>query len=352
MKLLKLIKSNKPQPQPQRVKLRASTSRTISRRDELDELDETEPDDDDYDTPEPTMKLSHAFVVVLLLHIIAVAGVFGFNQMKSRQQALENAYQQKMPPADESTLPPSQQKINPAATSSRPSEPTPQALPKPTIPSSHTVVAGDTLTRIAAKYGVTVASLQQLNNLGPNSILRVGQVLRLPTTDTTSPPDDSLPDLSNPLDTYNSRLEQVPGTVTPKNLSRPNASNPATFQTIERKPSATPQPPPSAIPPTSTATASSTTPTSPPAPPPQPVRTADGTTRTHPPAATTSQPPSNPKSADDSLQTYEVVAGDNPYKIAKKFGVSYQDLLKINNIDDPRKLRIGQKLKIPPKKSQ
>ncbi len=35
--------------------------------------------------------------------------------------------------------------------------------------------------------------------------------------------------------------------------------------------------------------------------------------------------------------------------IAKKFKVSYDDLLALNHIDDPRKLQIGQKLLIPVK---
>jgi len=47
--------------------------------------------------------------------------------------------------------------------------------------------------------------------------------------------------------------------------------------------------------------------------------------------------------------TYKVVKGDNPYSIAKKLGVSQDELLKANAIEDPRKLQIGQVLKIPAK---
>jgi LysM repeat protein len=42
-----------------------------------------------------------------------------------------------------------------------------------------------------------------------------------------------------------------------------------------------------------------------------------------------------------------VQRGDSPAGIAKKFKVSYVSLLKTNNIDDPKKLQIGQKLLIP-----
>ena len=46
-------------------------------------------------------------------------------------------------------------------------------------------------------------------------------------------------------------------------------------------------------------------------------------------------------------KTYVVKNGDNPAGIAKKLKVSYNDLIAINHIDDPRKLKIGQKLLVP-----
>ena len=49
----------------------------------------------------------------------------------------------------------------------------------------------------------------------------------------------------------------------------------------------------------------------------------------------------------DTVKTYVVQKGDSPAGIAKKFKVSYADLLKTNNIEDPKKLQIGQKLLIP-----
>jgi LysM repeat protein len=52
---------------------------------------------------------------------------------------------------------------------------------------------------------------------------------------------------------------------------------------------------------------------------------------------------------DESHKTYTVGKGDSPVKIAKKFKVSYDDLLALNHIEDPRKLKIGQKLLIPNK---
>ncbi len=50
-----------------------------------------------------------------------------------------------------------------------------------------------------------------------------------------------------------------------------------------------------------------------------------------------------------SGKVYTVVKGDNPVTIAKKLKVSYDDLIAVNHIEDPRKLQIGQKLLVPTK---
>ncbi|MDQ2866918.1 MAG: LysM peptidoglycan-binding domain-containing protein [Verrucomicrobiota bacterium] len=70
-------------------------------------------------------------------------------------------------------------------------------------------------------------------------------------------------------------------------------------------------------------------------------------------AATKSERESKGSAAhSDFSKTYVVAKGDNPVKIAKKFKVPYDDLLAANHIDDPRKLKIGQKLIIPMKKTK
>ena len=53
------------------------------------------------------------------------------------------------------------------------------------------------------------------------------------------------------------------------------------------------------------------------------------------------------KTPSSSGKTYTVKKGDNPVGIAKKLKVSYSDLIALNHIDDPRKLKIGQKLLVP-----
>ena len=53
------------------------------------------------------------------------------------------------------------------------------------------------------------------------------------------------------------------------------------------------------------------------------------------------------KAVSSSGKTYTVKKGDNPVAIAKRLKVSYNDLIALNHLDDPRKLQIGQKLLIP-----
>ena len=48
--------------------------------------------EEDYYEAEPNMKLSHAFMVVLILHVVAVGGIYAFNQIKVNKNpnVLEN----------------------------------------------------------------------------------------------------------------------------------------------------------------------------------------------------------------------------------------------------------------------
>ncbi len=59
--------------------------------------------------------------------------------------------------------------------------PAPTAEPSSTPrPRTYKVRSGDTLTAIAARFGTTVAEMAALNNIANPSLIRVGQVLRIP----------------------------------------------------------------------------------------------------------------------------------------------------------------------------
>ncbi len=65
--------------------------------------------------------------------------------------------------------------VKPAANTTKPAASKPATKPK-----SHKVVSGDTLGKIATKYGTTVAVLAKLNKIANVNSIRVGQVIRLP----------------------------------------------------------------------------------------------------------------------------------------------------------------------------
>ena len=69
----------------------------------------------------------------------------------------------------------------------------PPPPPPPPAPTTHTVQAGDTLYRIALRYGVTVPAIAAANNITNTNLIRVGQVLIIPTGTTPPPPPPPAP---------------------------------------------------------------------------------------------------------------------------------------------------------------
>lgn len=75
-----------------------------------------------------------------------------------------------------------------SATASTPVAPTPIAsAPSAGTPSSYVIVKGDTVGRIAARFGVTTQEVLSANGLGWASIIYPGQKLTIPSTSTVLP---------------------------------------------------------------------------------------------------------------------------------------------------------------------
>jgi LysM repeat protein len=266
------LPSRKPGPplkRPPQLKLKASVAR--SRRAPIVE------EEDFLEEPEPNMRLSHAFVVVLVLHVIAVAGVFAFNSIKAGRAEIFSAIKEE--PAKAATA--SEPTDSDLATGNENSAPAPAepmatansiapvaavaVKPEPAASATsktHELQPGETLTKVAATYGVSIGDLEKANGITDPTKIRAGEVLTLPAASSA----------------------------------------------------------PVAAPAKTTAAASI-------------VAKA-------PEAASTS-------TVKDSGKIYTVVKGDNPVKIAKRLKVSYAALLSLNGNFDPRKMQIGQKLKIP-----
>ena len=137
----------------------------------------------DYDDlSEPSMKLSRALLIVLLLHVVAVAGIIAFNAIKTRQPAYSSA-----PSTTSVAATPSETKApsTTAATSTAPAKINPK--PQPKVPDSgktYVVAKGDNPVTIAKKFKVPYDDLVALNHIDDPRKLKIGQKLSIPAKST------------------------------------------------------------------------------------------------------------------------------------------------------------------------
>ena len=237
------IRALLPQPKPRkpRTRLQASASRL------------TQPAYDEYEE-EPTTKLSTAFVVVLVLHLVAVGGIYAFHSIKAHRREADGTAVAANPSAAKKTA--SAQAAAAVSTDNKAAAPAvapkPAALPPPVAPAP------------------IQATAQAVPAAPPKPVASGGVV-----------------------DKSQAAAQTGPSAVLPQ--SKVAAPAPA-------------------------------------------------------PAASKSATPTAQAPAESSGRTYTVVKGDNPVTIAKKMGVNSEELLKLNGLDDPKKLQIGQVLKVPAKK--
>ncbi|MDQ6623852.1 MAG: LysM peptidoglycan-binding domain-containing protein [Verrucomicrobiota bacterium] len=167
-------------------KLRASTARrSLVGADEMDYEEMSE----------PNMKLSRALLIVLVLHVVAVAGIIAFNAIKGRQGAFPAAPASSIAKADaaKTDATPEQalaNKTSPTAakTSVKDPEPTPaRALPvTPEGANVYVVAKGDNPVKIAKKLKVSESELLALNHIDDPRKLQIGQKLLVPPKKTTA----------------------------------------------------------------------------------------------------------------------------------------------------------------------
>lgn len=154
---------------------------------------------DDYDEDEePTTNLSSAFVVVLILHVVAVGGIYAFNSIKQSRKGHEPVTAQ-VEDAAPAAAAQNDTPAVPAPTSARQSSATKesaQGAPVPAVAQNakptatatsghqHVVKAGDNLTKIAFAYGVTPAEIMEANHLKEGAVLHQGQTLNIPAKST------------------------------------------------------------------------------------------------------------------------------------------------------------------------
>jgi LysM repeat protein len=154
------------------------------------------PDEMDYEEmSEPNMKLSRALLIVLVLHVVAVAGIIAFNAIKSRQGVMPPVATTKTTPqtlSPKSTAPstvssdsakPREESTKPAVKEERkaiPVKPVAETSPKAESKKTYVVAKGDTPVSIAKKYKITSSQLLAANKIEDAHKLKIGQKLVIP----------------------------------------------------------------------------------------------------------------------------------------------------------------------------
>lgn len=236
---------------------------------------------EDYDSEEPTTKLSSAFIVVLILHVVAVGGIYAFNSIKAsrRDHDASTKTSETAPliagkPSSPGDVATASAGNNPAAAPHRVEPNAAGAAAHPATAHQYEVKATDTLTKIAVAYKTTPAEIMATNNLKEGAVLRPGQMLVIPAAKTAPKPAVEAPKTT--------AANAAAATAVPSAAATPVADIP-------------------------------------------PTKTTPG--------------------------LYTVKKGDTLTSIAKTYGLSLDDLSKANKITDPKKLQLGQVLKVPPRKS-
>lgn len=234
----------------------------------------------------PNMRLSRAFIIVFLLHLLAVGGILAFHLIERNDPGVAEA-RGEQPATGEPRAVGSDGAGEPAAAAPvDPSEPVDAAPPAGSAAGleepfattmRYLVQRGDTLTSIARRHGLTLAQLRQLNPQLTSDTLREQMIIHVPMG--------------------SERPHEIPAA-----------------RVVEENPPA-PAPAPAPVPAPE------------PTPAPAPAPTPDA-------------------GSGDAIE-YTVRSGDNPYSIARKFNISQQQLQEANNIADPRSLQIGTVLRIP-----
>ena len=222
-----------------------------------------------HDEDDGSNRLSGAFLVVLLLHIIAVVGVFAFARIKESRihNTPPEAPAAKTVAKSASVKPAAAKPPAPAAAATIAAANPPQVTPRESVKvpansthTTHIVKEGETLTKIAFAYSVAVPDLVSSNRL------------------------------KNPADIHLGQSLAIPGAKQPQKIAATTESKSA--QTAAQK-------------------------------------TAPADRKTG--------------------KTYTVRKGDTPLKIAREHGCSYEDLMKLNSVKDPKKIQTGLVLKLPVK---
>ena len=174
---------------------------------------------------------------------------------------------------------------------------------------SYKVISGDTLIKIAKKFGTTYQELARINGISNPNLIRVGQIIKLPNSSSSSSPS---PSLSSTFISYSVasgdtliKIAKRYGT-TYQEIARINGiSNPNIIRVGQVLK----------------------------------IPCSNSTINNTPSISTSSN--------QSEYISYKIVSGDTLSKIANRFGTNYQELARINGISNPNIINVGQIIKVP-----
>jgi LysM repeat protein len=299
----------------------------------------------DWEVEVPQIRMSRAFAVMLVLHIIAVGGLFAYRIWGRDEEPKAGADNAVAAVAvTESAAPAVPELIPPPAAPATPAT-TPEVK-------TYTWRAGDSIQLIAARFGVSTSALREAN---PDKTFVPGSEIALPRAGRIFGGAEVAEPAAQPSAIFDPQADLAANAGPPEPPAPRAVEVP---ETPEETSAAESIPPRSADPavvaqPVTSRPALKVPPVKAPA-----VKVAEAkkgqdkkTAATAPPAsaAPAAGPPKQP--ARTAGQRVHVVAkGDTVYNLARKYGFSADEIAKTNGLGGDYRITLGQQLKIPVKR--
>ena len=275
------------------------------------------------------MKVSKVVLVVAALHVLVIGGIFVFEGCsRSQSKAPDMAMDESQPGAKPTDIAaPTNAVAAQTLTPPAPVTPVPAIAASAPAAKVYVVKKGDSLWKIAKAEGASQAEIAKANNLSKNSFLKAGQKLQIPqvakATPTATVAAAAIPSSADALDaTAAADTAEIYVVKSGDSLWKIAQNHRVSVSAIKHA-----------------------------------NNLAAGSLKVGQklkmPAVVASSTPAasgfrEPGTYTENNQTVHYVeSGESPVVIAKKYGVKADELMKVNNITDPKRVQYGQRLVIP-----